>query len=116
MNKELFLYLRKLYGGAGGGDHEHSVILPQDLIVDVNADHGVGPEAGRPIGHFVYGLCASLDELVLVGAATAADDVPNAGLEVADEVDAGDDFSENDALVFQDGASLDAGCGGEDHI
>ena len=79
--------------------------MPKDLIVDVDPNDGVGTHLSGASGHFIHGLRAGLDQFIFIGAGTAADDVADAGREVPDEIYAGDDFSENDALVFSDGAS-----------
>ena len=35
--------LCKFYGSAGGSDHQHSAVLSQYFIVNVDANDGIGP-------------------------------------------------------------------------
>lgn len=94
-------------------DHEHAVVGAEDFVVDVDADNGVGTQLLGAFTQFAHGGGAGLDEFIFVGGAAAADKVADAGSDVVKEVDAGDHFAENDALVFNNGAS--GGGGGENH-
>ena len=97
-------------------DKVNAVIGAQDLIVNVHTHHGIGAQLGRPLLHFVQGLLAGVDELLLVGAGAAAEEVAEPGHKVLDEVHTGNDLTENNALIFRDTAALHRGGSGYDHV
>ena len=90
-------------------------ILSENLIVDVDAHDGVGPEPSRTVGHLVHGLGPGRDQFLLVRAAAPADDVADARREITQEIDPGDNLPENNTLILGDSASFDGRCGGKYH-
>ena len=65
----------KFYGRSRGGHHQHPAVFPENLVIDVDTDHGIGTHPRGAVGHLLHGLGAGLDQFVLIGAGTTADDV-----------------------------------------
>lgn len=84
----------------------------EDFIIDVNADDGVGPKLGSPLGHLVHCLCASDHKFLFIGTGASANDIADACRKVTDEIYSGDHLSEYDAFVFFNSLSFNGrrGC------
>jgi len=96
-------------------DHQHSVLLAEHFVIQVDADDRVGAEfggSGNYLGHGGFSRCA---EFLFVGSGTAADDVANSGEEVAEYIRAENSLSGNDAAVVANPFAFDAGCRGDSH-
>ena len=101
-------------GGAGDGDHEH-IPLAEHLVIHIDAHDGVGAQRRGALLQLVEGLGARHHQLLLVTCRSAADEVANAGAEILQEVDAGDDLAEDDAVVAAgDAVALYRGSGRDD--
>src|SRR5690606_836196 len=60
-------------------------------------------------------LIAGVAHGVFVGTRPAADDVANAGEQVAEDVGADDDLADDDPEIFTNRAVFNESCGGDDH-
>ena len=48
-----FLGSAQFYGGSGSRNHEHGVPLPQNFIIQVHGDNGIGSQRGGPLPHLL---------------------------------------------------------------
>src|SRR5690606_14874484 len=103
------------HGGAADAHHQHAAVLPDHLVVDVDADHRVGAELLRAFRQFLESDLAGLGQFLFIGTGTSADDVANTGEQVAEHVGTENGLTDHDALVFADGTAFEGGSGGEDH-
>src|SRR5690606_24839107 len=87
-------------GGAGRGDHQHGAALADHFIVDVHADDGSGADPGGAHAHFGYGVLPGVLQHFLIGRRAAADDVADAGEEIAEDVGARDHLARDDAEIM----------------
>src|SRR5215468_1271139 len=73
-------------GRPARGYHEHRAILAHGLIVEVDADDGVGPRFPGSFDHLAHREILGPLQLPLVGSRTTADDVADAGEHVPEGV------------------------------
>ena len=106
--------LRKRDGRARDRHHQHR--LPHDLVVQIDADHGVRAHRASLLLQMGGRGVARVLELALVGARAAADHVGDLGEEVAHEVRAHDGLAHDEAVIGAHGAALDGVGGGDDHV
>ena len=104
------------YSRPGCGDHQHTVVGSEHLVVDVDAHDGVGSHPAGALCHLVHGILACIYKLILIRAGASADEVADAGCKVLDEVHSGDDFPKDYSLVFPDCVALNGRCGCKYHI
>ena len=104
-----------MHGGAGRGDHQHTVVGTEHFIVDVHADHGVRAHRLRALLHLGDGLVAGAHQLLLIALAAAAEHVAQAGADILEHVDAGNHFTEHDALIAIDDVTVDGRGGGDEN-
>ena len=97
--------------GSAAGHHNHGASLAERLIVEVDADDGIGTHGLGAGGHLLQGCFLGLDEHFLIAAAASAEEVAQAGHEIFKYIGADDDFTGHDAAVVLDGAAFDSwGC------
>ncbi len=99
------------HGGAADADHQHAAVLPHHLVVDVDANHGVGTQGGGAFFELIEGNLAGAGQLFFVGAGAAAYDVADPGKEIFEDVGAEDGFANDDAAIFTNGLAFQGGGG-----
>ena len=107
----------QLHRRAVGADHEHGLpIAAQMLVVQVDADNGVGAKRFGLLDHLLQRQGLGCLELFLVGPRPTADDIADAGEEVAEDVCAHDRLAGDDPEITVNGRAFDAvGCGYDHH-
>src|SRR6185503_15557919 len=100
---------------AAGRDHQHPVVRAEDLVVEIDADDGVGAERLRVRLELGDGEITRPFQLPLVGGRAAADDVADAGEDVLEDVRTENRLAGDDTEVFRNALSLDVGRGGDQH-
>src|SRR5690606_21803657 len=90
-------------------------VLAADLVVEINADHGIAAELASLLGHFLDRLVPGAGEDLLVLSGTAADEIGDRGENVAEQVRAGDHLAGDDAEIIPHRPTLGHGGGGDDH-
>ena len=97
------------------GDHKHTVVGSQHLIVNVHAYHSIGAHFRRPLFHLGHCLPASAYKLLLVGRGASAEEIGQSGHEILGKIHACDDLAEYNALIFRNAASLHRGSRSNNH-
>ena len=69
------------HGGAADADHQHAAALSYHLVVNVDADHRIGPQCRGALLELVEGDFRPGPAL-FIGAGAAADDVADAGEQI----------------------------------
>ena len=90
-------------------------MLADHFIVEIDAHHGVRAELARFVFKLGQRNLARLAQGFLIRAGPAADNVANAGEQIAEQVRAQDRFAGDDALVVVDMAAFDRRGGGDDY-
>ncbi|MNN88757.1 hypothetical protein D3C81_2064820 [compost metagenome] len=83
--------------------------MPHHLVVDVDADHGVGTQCLRALFELIEGDLAGPGQLFLVGTGAATDDVADAGEQILEDVGAEDGFAHHYAAVLANGLAFQGG-------
>jgi len=102
-------------GRTAHADHEHAVVLPKHLVIEVNPDHGVRAEFLRALLHLAHRRLACLGEPLLVRPRPSPDDVADGREHVAKDIGADDRFAGDDTDVLRDGASFNDRGRGQQH-
>src|SRR5690606_34946664 len=106
----------ELHRRAAGRHHEHlAVVAAQRLVIQVEADDGIGAKGFRLVGHALQRQRLGPAQLLLVAARAAAEDVGDAGEEVAEDVGAHHGLAADDAQIGGDLPAFDAVGAGDDH-
>jgi hypothetical protein len=88
--------------------HQHRAAAGGDVfIIEIDADHGIGAQLRAPRPAFRKRDFPRFAQRFLVGARTSADDVANAGEDIAEDVGAENRLSGDDTLVLDDLAAFD---------
>ena len=101
--------------GAGGSDHEHAVVGAENFVVDVDTYYSVSTKTSCTLFQFFHSVSAGLVQFLFIGVGAATDDVADACKEIFDEIDAGNDFAEYDAMVFYNLMAFYGGGGCDNH-
>lgn len=62
---------------AAGADHQHAGVSADRLIVDIDADNGIGAQMAGLLAHFTKRNIFSLAQLGFIRRRSAAYDIPN---------------------------------------
>src|SRR5690606_17408181 len=72
--------------GPRGGDHQHAARGAHHFVVKIDAHHRIAAQLPALLLHLLEGDAAGPFQLPLVGTAPSADDVPQAGHEVPEDI------------------------------
>ena len=111
-----FILLIDDYSRSGRGNHQHSVVCAKHLVVDIDAHYGVCTQTAGTLSHFVHSLLTCLDQLAFIRFGTPAYKVAYARGKVLQEVNTGNNFSEDNSFVFPDCVAINGRCCCEYHI
>src|SRR6056297_1081068 len=99
---------------ATGRDHQHR--LAHNLVIQIDADNGIGPKRRRAAFQFVERSVARILQLAFIGPRAATDDIGYLGKEIPKDIRPHDRLAHNDPAVIGDLAAFDAvGCS-DDHL
>src|SRR6478672_3797555 len=95
--------------------HQHRAILAHGLVVEVDADDGVGSGVPGSLNHLADREVLGLLQLALVGGGTPSDNVADAGEHVPEGVRTEDRLAGYNPLVVVDVPVLERAGGGQQH-
>src|SRR5690606_30434966 len=107
--------LTQLHRRARHRDHQHRSLFADDLIIEIDTNHGIGTKTARVLLDFGESFRTRIAHGVLIRPGAATDDVANAGKQIAEDVGADDDLADHQSEIFTDGTAFDDSGGGDDH-
>src|SRR5690242_13369852 len=90
------------YCGPARGNHQHAIFLAHDLVIDVDADHGICAQVHSALRQLFQRNLPRALQLSLVGAGTASHQIPNPGKQILEQVGAEDGFTRNHPTISGD--------------